>query len=161
MCIPSLHVMVAILTYTSFRRIMGELGQGDSPLVEEFRRGALDITAAILYVKQHSVNCVAAAMYAMTCFDGAAFPPEEAEVFASRLFSGKESAGHGGNAGLPSAAGLPGIGEEAAAAVRGHIVKLYRRFLESRAPGSAWEKPLLEFLEPLRAGGLKPEGPAR
>ncbi|MDR0642836.1 MAG: hypothetical protein LBG07_10300 [Treponema sp.] len=150
MCIPSLHVMVVILSYTRFGRIMGKFGEGDSPLVEEFRRGALDITAAILYVKQHSVNCVAAAMYAMTCFDRTAFPPEEAEAFAARLFE----AGDGGNAGLPGTGGLPRIGNTAGAAIRGHIVELYRRFLSQGAreagPGGGWTRPLLDFLEPLR-----------
>jgi hypothetical protein len=152
MCVPSLHVMVAILSYTRFGQIMGSHAQGDSPLVEEFRRGALDITGAILYVKQHSVNCVAAAMYAMTRFDRTAFPPEEAEAFAARFFG----PGGGGNAGLPCTAGLPRIGNDAGAAVREHIVKLYRRFLSQGSgeagggEGEDWARPLLDFLEPLR-----------
>jgi hypothetical protein len=149
MCIPSLHVMVVILAYTRFARIMERLGRGDSPLAGEFRQGALDITAAILYVKQHSVNCVAAALYAMTCFDGAAFPPEEAEAFVSRLFR----EGGQGAAGLPRPAGPAGIGEDAAALLREHIRGLYRRFLRRRPELSGWEGPLLEFLEALRTGG--------
>jgi hypothetical protein len=153
MCVPSLHVMVVILTYTRFGRIMGRLGQGDSPLVEEFRQGALDITAAILYVKQHSVNCVAAALYAMTCFDGAAFPPEEAEAFVSRLFRTGEGGGERpGSTGRPGSAELAAIGEEAAAPLREHIRGLYRRFLRRRAELPGWEGPLLEFLKSPRAG---------
>jgi hypothetical protein len=146
--------MVAILTYTRFGRIMGRLGEGDSPLVGEFRRGALDITAAILYVKQHSVNCVAAALYAMTCFDGTAFPPEEAEVFVSRLFRAGEGGdgGRPGAAGLPSTAGLPGIGEDPAALLREHILGLYRRFLRRRPDHPDWKGPLLEFLAAGSAG---------
>jgi hypothetical protein len=150
MCIPSLHVMVVILSYTRFERIMGKLNQGDSPLVEEFRQGALDITGAILYVKQHSVNCVAASMYAMTRFDRNAFPPEEAAAFAARLFR----PGTGGNAGLPGTAGLPRIGDAAGAAVREYIVKLYNHFLsrgEGRGAPEDWTGPLLDFLEPLRS----------
>jgi hypothetical protein len=156
MCIPSLHVMVAILTYTRFGRIMRGFGGGDSPLVEEFRRGALDITAAILYVKQHSVNCVAAAMYAMTCFDRAGFSPDEAEAFAACLFAA--GGGNAGNAGLPATAGLPAIGDEEGRAVREHIVKLYRLFLSQsggKRRGEEWTGPLLDFLKGLRrpAGG--------
>ncbi|MDR0730525.1 MAG: hypothetical protein LBF63_02580 [Treponema sp.] len=156
MCIPSLHVMVVILTYTRFRRFLAELGGGEmdrremdrremdggeaagSLAAEECRRRALDITEAILYVKQHSVNCVAAAMYAMTCFDRAQFPPEEAEDFVSGLFSG----------GSVCTAALPRIGGEAAEAVRGHILSLYRHFLSQGGDGTeGWEKPLLEFLK--------------
>jgi hypothetical protein len=145
MCIPSLHVMVVIHTYTRFTRIMGELGGGASPqaasLAAELFRGALDITEAILYVKQHSVNCVAAAMYAMTCFDGAAFPPEEAERFGAGLFAGDS----------PRTAALPRISAEAGEELRGHILGLYRR-LRDRAgeAGGDWAGPLLDFLEPLR-----------
>jgi hypothetical protein len=143
MCIPSLHVMVVILTYTRFARALGELGapgelNGDcSRWAGECRRGALDITEAILYVKQHSVNCVAAAMYAMTCFDRTGFPPEEAEDFASRLFRD----------GGPQTAALPRIGGEEAETIRAYILELYRRFLARGEEGEGWEKPLLDFLK--------------
>ncbi|MDR0669201.1 MAG: hypothetical protein LBF95_03880 [Treponema sp.] len=142
MCVPSLHVMVVILTYTRFRRFLTELGEDAdrSPQARECRGGALDIVEAILYVKQHSVNCVAAAMYAMTRFDRTCFPPEEADDFVSRLFSGES----------PRTAALPRIGDEAAAAIRRHILDLYRRFLSRGEEGGGtggWEKPLLEFLK--------------
>jgi hypothetical protein len=140
MCIPSLHVMVMIFTYTRFARALADLGAGEdcSRQAQECRQGALDITEAILYVKQHSVNCVAAAMYAMTCFDTAAFPPAEAEDFVSRLF------------GAEGVRTLPRIDEETAEAVRGHILNLYRRFLGERDETKGWEKPLLDFLEARR-----------
>jgi hypothetical protein len=129
MCIPSLHVMVVIRTYTAFRRIFAELGEDRemSAKAAELRRGALAITEAILYVKQHSVNCISAAMYAMSCFDRALFPPEEAEDFVSRLFRSPDS-------------------PPEAAAIRGHIIALYRQFLEERRAAPHWRDPLLRFL---------------
>jgi hypothetical protein len=131
MCIPSLHVMVVIRTYTQFARMIRTLGDEKalSPRVEAVRRGALAITEAILYVKQHSVNCIPAAMYAMTCFDRASFPPEEGEAFAAELLAGAEDLSP------------PGGG-----AVREYITGLYRRFLREGAAGPSWEKPLLDFL---------------
>jgi hypothetical protein len=146
MCIPSLHVMVMIFTYTRFSRIMEDLdAEGRfSARVEECRRGALDITESILYVKQHSVNCVAAALYAMTCFDGAAFPPAEAEAFTARLFTGESR----------RTAALPRIDREAGEQVREHILGLYRQFCRG-APASGggdWTGPLLDFLRPLQIG---------
>jgi hypothetical protein len=129
MCIPSLHVMVVIRTYTSFRRILRSLGE-DGPMalrIEEVRRGALAITEAILYVKQHSVNCIPAAMYAMTCFDPPLFPPEEAADFVSRIF--REP-------------GSPERGE----AIREYIISLYRRFLAEGRTARSWKDPLLAFL---------------
>ena len=138
MCIPSLHVMVMILSYTRFRRILGAFGAGETlkAQIEEVNTGAALITEAILYVKQHSVNCVSAAMYAMSRFDPALFPRSEAERFVSRLFARRSS--------------LPGIAAAEGALIRNHIIALYRRFMdESPAPGEPWEEPLLRFLQGL------------
>jgi hypothetical protein len=153
MCIPSLHVMVMILSYTRFREILRSFGDeailGNQ--IEEINRGAALITEAILFVKQHSVNCVSAAMYAMSRFDPPLFPPEEAEVFVSRLFSPGQKGGQ-------TSAGLRSIPPDDGALVRDHIITLYRRFMaESAAPGdsaseSAWEAPLLRFLRGLPQG---------
>jgi hypothetical protein len=129
MCIPSLHVMVVIRAYTKFRDIIRRLGDEArfALQINEIERGALAITEAILFVKQHSVNCVAAAMYAMTCFEENLFPPQEAELFASRLFTRS----------LP-----PQDGET----LRTHIINLYRRFLSQRETARPWNAPLLAFL---------------
>ncbi|MDR0624119.1 MAG: hypothetical protein LBG10_06780 [Treponema sp.] len=138
MCIPSLHVMVVIRAYTKFRAIIRGLGDEArfSRQIKEISGGALAITEAILFVKQHSVNCVAAAMYAMTCFEEALFPPEEAERFASRLFTRS----------LP-----PADGE----LLRTHIINLYRQFLSQRETATTWGEPLVNVL---RRGPLKKLG---
>jgi hypothetical protein len=129
LCIPSLHVMEMILTYTRFREILRSLGDEEAlaPLIDEVNFRTALITEAILYVKQHSVNCVAAALYAMRRFDPARFPPAEAAVFVSRL----------------SLAPLAPADREI---IRDHITALYRRFMEGSHPGEPWEAPLLEFM---------------
>ncbi|MDR2631643.1 MAG: hypothetical protein LBC60_12040 [Spirochaetaceae bacterium] len=137
MCIPSLHVMVVIFAYTQFRSILRSLGDEErfAPQIREIHRGALSITEAILYVKQHSVNCIAAAMYAMTCFDPLLFPQSEGVDFVTRLFRGT---GHPG----PADADI----------IRGHITDLYLTFLEAGASAETWERPLVDFLRPRRGG---------
>jgi hypothetical protein len=137
MCIPSLHVMVVIRAYTQFRAILRSLGGEEewAEKIAEAGRGALNITEAILFVKQHSINCVAAAMYAMTRFDGALFPPVEAEDFVSRLFLSLP---------VPSPADRGIIGD--------YILELYRRFLREGAAARSWEEPLTAFLRSLPAG---------
>jgi hypothetical protein len=138
MCIPSLHVMVMILSYTRFQDMLRVLGAGESleEQVDEVNAGAALITEAILYVKQHSVNCVPAAMYAMSRFDPALFPRQEAERFVSRLFARPGT--------------LPGIPAGDGALIRNHIIALYRRFMdESQASRDPWEAPLLRFLQGL------------
>jgi hypothetical protein len=138
MCVPSLHVMVVIRTYTAFRAMIAGLGGAETwaARTEEIYRGALAITEAVLYVKQHSVNCISAAMYAMSRFDGpeknrdGLFPPAEAECFVSELFK----------TGL-----APGEGEN----VRRYILDLYKRFLSRGEKAPSWKEPLLEFLREL------------
>ncbi|MDR1863355.1 MAG: hypothetical protein LBQ67_05475 [Treponema sp.] len=133
MCIPSLHVMVVIRTYTFFRDILLSLGEAGNyaPRIEEIRQGALAISEAVLFVKQHSVNCISAAMYAMTRFDRALFPPEEAKRFASELF-------------------FASLGKEDGEEVRAHILSLYRNFVaEGEKFGRDWTEPLLGFLKTL------------
>jgi hypothetical protein len=141
MCIPSLHVMVVIRAYTKFRAIIRALGDEArfARQIREINGGALAITEAILFVKQHSVNCVAAAMYAMTCFEEDLFPPGEAERFASRLFSRT-------------------LSPEDAGPLRTHIINLYRQFLSQRFTAKTWEEPLVNFL---RRPPAKPADPSR
>jgi hypothetical protein len=138
MCIPSLHVMLMILSYTRFRKSIRAMGaeKDCAASCAEIDRGARDITEAVLFVKQHSVNCIAAAMYAMTRFDGELFPPAEAEAFLSALFTGS----------LPA---------EDAEAVRGHIGNLYGRFLDEGKNTEDWTRPLLDFLASQPAAGKK------
>jgi hypothetical protein len=129
MCIPSLHVMVVIRAYTKFRAILRDLG-GEArfaPQIEEIRRGALAITEAILYVKQHSVNCVAASLYAMTRFDPPLFSEADALEFAAPLFT------------------RPGSPPESAA-LRAYITEKYQTFAEAGRHTPDWKAPLLAFL---------------
>jgi hypothetical protein len=133
MCIPSLHVMVVIRTYTLFRQILLSLGEAENQTaeIEEIRRGALAISEAVLFVKQHSVNCISAAMYAMTRFDRDLFPPEEAALFVSDLFRVT-------------------LEKEDGEAIRAHILSLYLDFIEEgEKAGTDWTAPLLEFLKTL------------
>jgi hypothetical protein len=140
MCIPSLHVMIVIRGYTAFRQILASMNKAESCAteLESVKRQALNITQAILYVKQHSVNCIPAAMYAMSRFDPPLFPAKEAEIFAGGLFSFRD--------GLPEG---DAVKERDVPEIRGHIVSLYRRFVEEGKHARHWTEPLLDFLEGL------------
>jgi hypothetical protein len=129
MCIPSLHVMVVIRAYTKFRDIIRALGDETrfARQIEDIKNGALAITEAILFVKQHSVNCVAAAMYAMTCFETRLFPPQEAEEFVSRLF-------------------IRSLPRGDAELIRAYVINLYRKFLSEKGRSKTWGEPLVNFL---------------
>jgi hypothetical protein len=137
MCIPSLHVMVVIRTYTLFRELLSRLGGKETfgAQINEMRRGALEITEAVLFIKQHSVNCIPAAMYAMTTLDNTLFNEEEARRFGSELFT-------------LSPVLIKGDGAQR---IREYILKLYRRFMSEGNTADSWKAPLLGFLTELPA----------
>jgi hypothetical protein len=153
MCIPSLHVMVVILTYTKFKAIAKALGEEENlkDQIEEMKQGALAITNAILFVKQHSVNCIPAALYAMTCFAPELFPPEEAERFTMLLFSPApcKSKMPKGCRMHPAASPAIKIPEADQAQIKSHILSLYKRFLSERDMSRPWYEPILSFLRDL------------
>jgi hypothetical protein len=131
LCIPSLHVMIVIRAYTHFRSILRSLGAEDrySTQITEMRKGALRITDSVMYVKQHSINCISAAMYAMTRYDADLFPQEEAILFANDIFS------------IDSA-----LEEDDREAIRMYIIDLYNKFLQEGQAEADWTQPLLSFL---------------
>jgi hypothetical protein len=144
MCVPSLHVMSAVRTYTIFRDILKQFGAEErfAEEIENVRLRALSIVESILYVKQHSINCIPAAFYVVTRIDRALFPPEEAERFSSALFQ--------------RSADIP---PETIIELKTHIRSLYQEFLIEGEKSDDWTKPLLNFLLPRRRG-LKASGTA-
>ena len=150
MCIPSLHVMVVIHGYMQFAAIARQLGEEENLKEQalEMKQGALAISQAILFVKQHSVNCIPAALYGMTCFSNGYFSPEEAEKFTNLLFSPPPECDealrkirvH------PGASPLTKINDTDQAEIKNHILSLYRRYLSERDMSRPWYEPVLKFL---------------
>ena len=154
MCIPSLHVMIAIRTYTKFRQIMRTLGdeQKFAAQIEEMRQGALAISRAILYIKQHSINCVSAALYAMCCFDPDLFTAEDAQAFTAELFNGAVPAAGNSKGKIanllvrPASAPSCTIAADDIAEIQEHVIRLFRRFMSEKQEAENWDEPLLQFL---------------
>jgi hypothetical protein len=135
MCIPSLHVLVVISAWIRFRAALARLDTEGRFAEEEAwaRRHALRITESILYVKQHSINCVSAALYTLTSLDGGLFPPEEMSAVIGALL--RDSAD---------------IAEGDKIEIKRYIEDLYRRFLSERQSAQCWQEPLLNFLKEKR-----------
>lgn len=142
MCIPSLHVMVVCRAYTNFKAIAEKLGVQEElqPYIDELKRGAQAITESILYVKQHSVNCIPAAYYALSTFDPSQFSPEAMEAFSQDLFT---DTAH--------------IQPKTREAILNHIRKLYYDFMEQSKTAQEWFSVLADFLKtkPLIIPGTK------
>ncbi|MFW6365063.1 MAG: hypothetical protein ACOC2H_01160 [Spirochaetota bacterium] len=129
-CLPSLHVMVVTWAgYRLARRIL-DLDSSQSAAVEYIRTHAKLITETTLYVKQHSVNCIPAALFVMMeLFPG--IDTLYGEDFINSLFNDT----------------VPGI--EDRQAVTSYMAELYRTFLGARAGGNfaSFDRVLLDFLK--------------
>ena len=89
LCVPSLHIAIVVLAYTFFRQTFKELEMDNKEqdfYNVELYRGALDIAETVLYVKQHSVNCIPAALFMMTNLIPEYFKAEDARIFINDLF---------------------------------------------------------------------------
>jgi hypothetical protein len=132
LCVPSLHVIVVVLAYTFYRKAFAELGMAADEaeaLGEELLAGALAIAETVLYIKQHSVNCIPAALYAMTRITPDEVTPVEVAGFVGRLF-----------------ADSPAIAAGDAERVRAHIMDLYERLLLEGCYESDWTEPVRRWL---------------
>jgi len=132
LCVPSLHVMICVLTYTFYRRALTGLGVPDAEraaLDAELFGDAVAITESVLLIKQHSVNCVPAALYAMTRITPADVTPAEVATFVERLFADE--------------------GLDAAPAVREYITAAYDRLLAADDP--TWQAGVQRFIREVAA----------
>lgn len=128
-CVPSLHVMIVCLTWLFLDRVAEKRGNGElRGLRNLVYRQSIMIIESILFMKQHSVNCIPAGLFALTGMIGD-FTPGQAEEFIGRLFTELEPD-------FPYA-------EE----VRNYIVERYRSLLEGnhKAAGDPKEA-LIDFL---------------
>ncbi|MGI5096801.1 hypothetical protein IZU27_03380 [Treponema socranskii] len=68
LCVPSLHVAIVILASVYYADVFKNddfTEEERETYTAELREGARRIIESVLYVKQHSVNCIPAAMYMM------------------------------------------------------------------------------------------------
>lgn len=132
LCVPSLHVSTVFLAYGFYRHIFAEENFTELEKAlwgEEIYKGALEITETVLYVKQHSVNCIPAALYLVVSNFSEWISVEDARKFISELFVSPE-----------------GFGEEEALKIREHISAIFEKYLEDGAEAANWYEPVYEFL---------------
>ncbi|TVR65719.1 MAG: hypothetical protein EA427_17560 [Spirochaetaceae bacterium] len=157
-CVPSLHVMIVVYTWLRMEAIIENLRMHAAPSlsrrdfsaeVEYLRREALAITESVLYIKQHSVNCVPAALFALhDLLEG--FTVEAGDRFVDGLFESDFPDG------------------ESRGEIRTHMKRLHRHFLAEKAAGRVSREVILHFLRsrgvllsPARPDGLDRPEPSR
>lgn len=134
-CVPSLHIMICCLVCLEIPAVFERRGRCDDldEIKRVLRRRAVEISDSVIYVKQHSINCIPAALY-MVSNSHPRFDRAAGIDFADSLFRGQ----------------LP---EEQRLAIRDHMVGLYERFLDDpRHGGPDYASVLVDFLDGYAAG---------
>ena len=132
LCVPSLHVIVVALAYTFYRVAFEELGmdaEEAKALNEELFAGAVAIGETVLYIKQHSVNCIPAALYALSRVWPEEVTPSNVVEFVNALFAGADD-----------------VAPVDAALIRSHIMDMYEELFLEGCHDSDWITPLQRWL---------------
>lgn len=88
-CVPSLHIAILSLFYAYMRNILKDECFTDNERFNwttEVYNHAIEIAESVLYVKQHSVNCIAAALYMVSRLWPDTFTPTDATNFINDMF---------------------------------------------------------------------------
>ncbi|MBO4404697.1 MAG: hypothetical protein J5780_05130 [Treponema sp.] len=133
LCVPSLHIAIVCLCFSFYRMLFEREGftqKEKDTWNKELYEHAVSIGETVLYVKQHSVNCIPAALYMMTRIAPELFTPEMAVTFINDLFKNQKD-----------------IPESDRKKINAHMQFTYERFLlEGAATAEDWTEPVLRWL---------------
>ena len=137
MCVPSLHVAIMIMAWIQYREIfkMPYFTEEETKhYTAQVFESAKAITETVLYVKQHSVNCIPAAIYMMTVILKDLFTIEDAVSFMDCLF-------------VESTDLSPEVKKE----INTYIHTMFERFLLEGSSAEDWTDPIKHWLSEYKA----------
>jgi hypothetical protein len=134
LCVPSLHIATVSLVYAFYRQLFIDEGFTQEEIDRwrpELYKGAIDIADSVLYVKQHSVNCIPAALYLVAVNYPEYFSEDDARKFLDDMFRNQKY-----------------FSEEDADEVRDFMKKTFEDYLEKgkKLPKESWSEPVKDFL---------------
>ena len=132
MCVPSLHIAIVCLCFSFYRMLFERENfteQETKKWNDELFKRAVEIGETVLYIKQHSVNCIPAALYMMTKLTPEFFTPLQATEFINALFVDADD-----------------VTPEDKQKIHAHISFTYERFLLEGALEDDWTVPVLRWL---------------
>lgn len=136
LCVPSLHIATVALAYGFYRKLFKdenftqpEINQWE----QEIYDGAIEISETVLYIKQHSVNCIPAALYMVSENFCEYFSIQDAIDFVDKLFEKID----------PEISVSP----DSVLEIRNHIKFTYERFLLEGRACMNWYDPVHRFLD--------------
>lgn len=140
LCVPSLHIAIVILAFTYYRHAFEQLGLSQEEQEfynKELYQGALDIAETVLYIKQHSVNCIPAALYMMTKIVPEYFNNIEAKKFIDDLFVSATD-----------------VSENDKTNIHNYINTMFEKFYSEGKSETNWEIPVQKWIVNYKASSL-------
>lgn len=133
LCVPSLHIAIVCLCFSFYRMLFERehfTEQEKTKWNKELYQCAINIAETVLYIKQHSVNCIAAALYMTTKISPELFTTTDAFDFINNLFLD-----------------APTIKPEDRKKIIEYIQFTYERFLLEGAAEDDWFNPVLRWVK--------------
>ncbi len=133
LCVPSLHIAVVTLCFSYFRNLLQMPEFTDEQRekwIPEIYADAINIAETVLYVKQHSVNCVPAALYMMTFIMRPYFTAEDGVKFLNDMFKNSTD-----------------ISEADKKSLIEYMQFIYERFLLEGVHNDDWKVPVKRWLK--------------
>lgn len=138
LCVPSLHVAIVAGVWAKIREILSKTDLSDEEkklILDEIYTGSVAITESVLLVKQHSINCVAGALYLLSASHSKGFFTEDdVEKFVHCLFANDNY-----------------VEEEDKEKIRKHIISMYTDLMDKKISQTEWQKPLHDWLDSYKA----------
>jgi hypothetical protein len=139
LCVPSLHIAIAALTFAFYRELFRKeaafFPAADREHYEnELYSGAVSISETVLYVKQHSVNCIPAALYLMCRLMPELWTLTDAAEFIDQLFTDEGALAQGSGD-----------------TIRAHIHLLFERLVLEGFYSDDWTDPVKRWIVNYRA----------
>lgn len=132
MCVPSLHVAIMIMAWIYYRDVfkLPFFNEEETKYyTDQVYESARAITETVLYVKQHSVNCIPAAIYMMTNLLTDKFTLEDANYFIDTLF-----------------VQCTDISDQTKQELYTYIHTMFNRFVQENASTDDWTVPIKNWL---------------
>ncbi len=118
-CVPSLHVLLVVLNHMTVTTLIDKLSNGESaryqPQKDFVYNQAVEITESVLFMKQHSVNCIPTTLFFMSKLR-VDFTEDAAFSFIADLFAGNKD--------VPASS----------KAIKDFIASRYRELMDTKIP---------------------------
>ncbi len=137
LCVPSLHIAIIILTISFYKMLFERENfteEEKNKWNKELYEHGLEIAESVLYMKQHSVNCIPAAIYMITKIAPELQIQDFATDFILDLFKNATD-----------------VQKEDVIQITTHIKTIYEQLMQESLATQNWTEPLKKWIDNYKA----------